>query len=148
MVASLPSGAEYTGDDPSSLVLTNAGTVQSVTQVAGLFDPVSDLWRPMSDMIRFIHYHNVSVLAPDGRVIATAAAGTSGPFGDDDSVEAFEPPYLFRGSAPESTRFRAQSWKSGVPIHCRFRLPGKLLGWCFSGHVQLHIGSTAGRKAT
>ena len=93
-------GGEYTGNDPFSLVLTNAGTVQNVTQVADLFDPISDSWRPMSDMTRFIHYHNVSVLAPDGRVMTTAGAGSSGPFGDDDSVEAFEPPYLFRGIRP------------------------------------------------
>jgi hypothetical protein len=93
-------GGEYTGNDPSSLVLTNAGTVQNVTQVADLFDPISDSWRPMSDMTRFIHYHNVSVLAPDGRVMTTAGAGSSGPFGDDDSVEAFEPPYLFWGIRP------------------------------------------------
>src|SRR5207249_2695178 len=52
---------------------------------------------------RFIHYHNVTVLAPDGRVIATGGAGLTSNrsfAGDDSSIEAFEPPYLFRGVRP------------------------------------------------
>jgi hypothetical protein len=57
----------------------------------------------MADMNRFIHYHNVTVLVPDGRVIATGGAGLTSNrsfAGDDSSIEAFEPPYLFRGVRP------------------------------------------------
>ena len=32
--------------------------------------------------------------------MTAAGTGSSGPFGDDDSVEAFEPPYLFRAIRP------------------------------------------------
>jgi hypothetical protein len=57
----------------------------------------------MADMNRFIHYHNVTLLVPDGRVIATGGAGLTANrsfAGDDSSIEAFEPPYLFRGVRP------------------------------------------------
>src|SRR6266705_2558325 len=57
----------------------------------------------MADLNRFIHYHNVTVLVPDGRVIATGGAGLTSNrsfAGDDSSIEAFEPPYLFRGVRP------------------------------------------------
>ena len=55
------------------------------------------------DLNRFIHYHNVTLLVPDGRVIATGGAGLTSNrsfAGDDSSIEAFEPPYLFRGVRP------------------------------------------------
>ena len=94
-------GGEYTGNDPSTLSLETAGGVIDVTRVADLFDPRSDTWRPLALMNRFIHYHNVSVLLPDGRVLATAGAGAGGLFGDDSSIEAYEPPYLFRGVRPQ-----------------------------------------------
>ena len=57
----------------------------------------------MAAMNRYIHYHNVTVLVPDGRVIATGGAGITSDrsfAGDDSSIEAFEPPYLFRGVRP------------------------------------------------
>jgi len=60
-------------------------------------------WRMLADMNRFIHYHNVTLLVPDGRVIATGGAGLTSNrsfAGDDSSIEAFEPPYLFRGVRP------------------------------------------------
>ena len=45
----------------------------------------------------------VTVLVPDGRVINTGGAGLTSNrsfAGDDSSIEAFEPPYLFRGVRP------------------------------------------------
>lgn len=51
-------------------------------------------------MNRFIHYHSIAVLALDGRVLATCGAGGGLLFGNDASIEAFGPPYLFRGVRP------------------------------------------------
>lgn len=95
-------GGTYTGTSPGSLVLKNAGQVPDCTNVADLFDPSSDTWRPVAPLNRWVHYHNVTVLAPDGRVFATGGAGTGTGlnFGDDSSIEAYEPPYLFRGVRP------------------------------------------------
>src|SRR5205814_8445957 len=48
--------------------------------------------------------HSVGVLIPDGRIIDTGGAGTTSVrsfAGDDATIEAFEPPYLFRGVRPQ-----------------------------------------------
>ncbi len=96
-------GGQYSGPTPAPVPVANAGTIPNCTKVADLYDPASNSWRPLSDMNRFIHYHNVTVLVPDGRVIATGGAGLTANrsfAGDDPSIEAFEPPYLFRGVRP------------------------------------------------
>jgi hypothetical protein len=96
-------GGQYSGPSPAPVPTANAGNIPDCTKVADLYDVSSNAWRPMADMNRFIHYHNVTVLVPDGRVIATGGAGltTARSFaGDDSSIEAFEPPYLFRGVRP------------------------------------------------
>jgi hypothetical protein len=96
-------GGQYSGPAPAPVATTNAGTIPYCTKVADLWDPASNAWRAMADMNRFIHYHNVTVLVPDGRVIATGGAGVTSNrsfAGDDSSIEAFEPPYLFRGVRP------------------------------------------------
>lgn len=96
-------GGQYKGPIPATVPLANAGTIPNCTKVADLYNPASNSWRAMADMNRFIHYHNVTVLALDGRVIATGGAGLTSNrsfAGDDSSIEAFEPPYLFRGVRP------------------------------------------------
>lgn len=96
-------GGQYSGPTPAPIPLANAGTVPNCTKVADLYDPASNSWRAMADLNRFIHYHNVALLVPDGRVIATGGAGLTSNrsfAGDDSSIEAFEPPYLFRGVRP------------------------------------------------
>lgn len=96
-------GGQYSGTNPPPVPLANAGTIPNCTKVADLYDPTSNAWRALADMNRFIHYHNVTVLVPDGRVIATGGAGLTSNrsfAGDDSSIEAFEPPYLFRGVRP------------------------------------------------
>jgi hypothetical protein len=96
-------GGQYSGTTSSPVPLANAGTIANCTKVADLYDPALNSWRAVADLNRFIHYHNVTLLVPDGRVIATGGAGltSSRSFaGDDSSIEAFEPPYLFRGVRP------------------------------------------------
>jgi hypothetical protein len=96
-------GGQYSGPAPVPVPLANAGTIPNCTKVCDLYDTVRNGWRPMADLNRFIHYHNVTLLVPDGRVIATGGAGLTANrsfAGDDSSIEAFEPPYLFRGVRP------------------------------------------------
>src|SRR5439155_19708685 len=96
-------GGQCSGPGPAPVPLANAGTIPNCTKVCDLYDPASNTWRPMADLNRLIHYHSVTVLVPDGRVIATGGAGLTSNrsfAGDDSSIEAFEPPYLFRGVRP------------------------------------------------
>jgi hypothetical protein len=80
---------------------------------ADLYDPVADVWRQLADMGDFREYHAITLLAPDGRVLTTAGVsqpGVNPPEGSNNSIEAFSPPYLFRGIRPRidslsTTRF-------------------------------------------
>jgi hypothetical protein len=94
-------GGQYTGVGPSPVELRYAGSVPNCTNVTDLYDPETNTWRPLADMNRFIHYHSLGLLLPDGRVIDTNGAGDGGPAGLDNRIEAFEPPYLFRGVRPK-----------------------------------------------
>lgn len=93
-------GGTYSGLNPGSLTLRNAGQVPNCTNVADIYDPVTNQWRSVAPLNRYIHYHNVAVLLPDGRVMNTGGAGGGSLFGDDNRIEAYEPPYLFRGVRP------------------------------------------------
>ncbi|MGI8605417.1 MAG: galactose oxidase-like domain-containing protein, partial [Verrucomicrobiales bacterium] len=94
-------GGEYTGPAGAGPVLKNAGQVPNCTNTADLFDPATNSWRPVADAKRWVHYHNVQLLLPDGRVMNTGGAGAGSIFGGDSSVEYFSPPYLFRGVRPK-----------------------------------------------
>ncbi len=108
-------GGTYTGTNPGSLTLKSAGQVANCTNVADLFDPSTNAWRPMAPAGRWTHYHSVTVLAPDGRVLSTggAGAGNGTNFGDDTNIEAFEPPYLFRGVRPRIDALSTTDLSSG-----------------------------------
>nr|MBA3847356.1 DUF1929 domain-containing protein [Planctomycetota bacterium] len=106
-------GGEYTGPAGSAPTLRNAGQVPTCTNVTDLYDPVSGAWRPMADANRYIHYHNITLLMPDGCILATGGAGPGADFGDDDSIEVFEPPYLFRGVRPRIDAISSSSLVTG-----------------------------------
>ena len=64
-------GGQYTGTLPATTPLQSAGLVPNCTKVADLYDPGTNAFRAVADMNRFIHYHSIAVLAPDGHVLAT-----------------------------------------------------------------------------
>ncbi|MEE8142996.1 MAG: galactose oxidase-like domain-containing protein, partial [Planctomycetota bacterium] len=69
-----------------------------------LYDPDKDSWRRVADMQHFREVHAVTLLVPDGRVVTTGGTQIDfqvGPTSAD--IEAFSPPYLFRGVRPEIT---------------------------------------------
>jgi hypothetical protein len=94
-------GGKLEGTNPG--VPTNAF---GQTRLTDLFDPSSNSWRRCADMSWFREYHAVSVLVPDGRVVTTAGTGGPASPGVSNDIEAFEPPYLFRGVRPRV----AASW--------------------------------------
>ncbi|MEW5987327.1 MAG: galactose oxidase-like domain-containing protein [Chloroflexota bacterium] len=79
-----------------------------------LYDPVTGAWQRMADMGDHREYHAITLLLPDGRVLTTAGTrepGLNPPPDSNKDIEAFSPPYLFRGVRPRidslsATRFR------------------------------------------
>ncbi len=66
-----------------------------------LFAPSSGAWRRVANMLEFREYHAVTLLVPDGRVITTGGTRIKFQYGPTSAnVDAFSPPYLFRGVRP------------------------------------------------
>ena len=91
--------------------------------VADLYDPEGDRWRGVAPMAMAREYHAMTLLVPDGRVLTTSGTGNqaSGP-ALEASVEAFEPPYLFRGPRPGLTDLSTRDLRNGDPL--TFRVTG------------------------
>ena len=66
-----------------------------------LYDPQKDSWRRLQKMSIAREYHTLPILVPDGRVIVIGGEGRPGIEPDRNVIEAFGPPYLFRGVRPE-----------------------------------------------
>ncbi|MCZ6766060.1 MAG: DUF1929 domain-containing protein [bacterium] len=103
-VVQLPDGRVFVGggetEDPSPPV----PDVLGIVKWCDLYDPPTDTWRRVADMAEHREYHAVTLLIPDGRVITTGGTRIKfqkGPTSAD--IEAFSPPYLFRGVRPDIT---------------------------------------------
>jgi len=112
-VVQLPDGkiCVAAGDTEPAASIPN---VRGVVRSTDLFDPATETWRPAADMQQFREYHAVTLLIPDGRVITTG--GTVIEFGNPPSsadVEAFSPPYIFRGVRPQMTTLSATQLPRG-----------------------------------
>ena len=70
------------------------------TKLTDLYNPTTNTWRRCADMAWYREYHATTLLVPDGRVITTAGTGGPANPGVSNDIEAFEPPYLFRGIRP------------------------------------------------
>lgn len=76
--------------------------VLGIVKRADLFDPATLAWRRVADTPQFREYHAVTLLLPDGRVLTTGGTRIKfqvGPTSAD--IDAYSPPYLFRGVRPE-----------------------------------------------
>lgn len=112
---------------PDGKVLVAAGDTQSgnpgvphvrgVVKWSDLYDPQTGAWRRVADMLQFREYHAVTLLVPDGRVLTTG--GTVIDFQNPPNsadVEAFSPPYLFRGVRPQIVSLSTAVPQPGVPV--------------------------------
>ncbi|MEP6647652.1 MAG: galactose oxidase-like domain-containing protein [Saprospiraceae bacterium] len=81
------------------------------------YDPASDTWRRLSPMNLAREYHAITALVPDGRIIAVGGEGQPGNEPPMSIIEAFSPPYLFRGIRPEIHNFDTTTFKRGEYIH-------------------------------
>lgn len=75
------------------------------------YDPSADSWRRLANMNWKREYHAISILVPDGRVIAVGGEGQPGNEPPKSVIEAFSPPYLFRGIRPELSNFNKTVFK-------------------------------------
>jgi hypothetical protein len=116
-VVPLPDGKVQVAAGDTELSNPGVPNVRGVVKWTDLYDPLSDGWRRVADMNQFREYHAVSLLVPDGRVLTTG--GTVIDFQNSPTssdVEAFSPPYLFRGVRPQITNLSTTVPQPGVPV--------------------------------
>lgn len=89
--------------------------------LADQYDPDANSWRRLANMNWKREYHAITILAPDGRVIAVGGEGAPGNEPPQSIIEAFSPPYLFRGIRPELSNFNKTTFQRGETIEFEAR---------------------------
>ena len=87
----------YKEDNTDPSPVNNWGYMDLTDQ----YDPATDTWRRLSPMNINREYHAITALVPDGRIIAVGGEGSPGNEPPQSIIEAFSPPYLFKGVRPE-----------------------------------------------
>lgn len=116
-VVQLPDGKILVSAGDTNPPATIVPNVRGVVKWTDLFNPALGTWRRVADMGQFREYHAVTLLIPDGRIITTG--GTVIEFGNPPNsadVEAFSPPYLFRGVRPAITNLSSLSPLRGSTV--------------------------------
>ena len=116
-VVQLPDGRVFVGGGETESNPPPVPTSLGIVKWTDLYDPATDSWRRMADMNHFREYHAVTLLVPDGRVVTTGGTRIKfqvGPTSND--IEAFSPPYLFRGVRPQITSVSSNALGRGSPL--------------------------------
>ncbi len=101
-VVQLPDGRILVAGGDTGSTSPPVPHVLGVVQWCDLYDPAADSWRRVADLNWFREYHAVTLLVPDGRVLTTGGTRIKFQFGPTSAdIEAYSPPYLFRGVRPE-----------------------------------------------
>jgi hypothetical protein len=91
--------------------------VLGIVKWCDLYDPAADSWRRVADLNWFREYHAVTLLVPDGRVLTTGGTYIKFQFGPQSAdIEAYSPPYLFRGVRPEITSMSTEETRRGASL--------------------------------
>ncbi len=80
------------------------------------YDPYTNTWRRLMDIHVAREYHCTTILVPDGRVIAVGGEGAPGREPEESTIEAFSPPYLFKGIRPEIHDLNRNEFSRGEDI--------------------------------
>jgi len=101
-VVQLPDGRILVAGGETEVESPPVEDVLGVVKWSDLYDPAGDTWRRVADLNWFREYHAVTLLVPDGRVVTTGGTRIKFQYGPTSAdIEAYEPPYLFRGVRPE-----------------------------------------------
>ncbi|GJQ28069.1 MAG: hypothetical protein HBSAPP02_31010 [Phycisphaerae bacterium] len=116
-VTQLPDGRVLAAGGESQVNPPPVSNVLGIVKWSDLYDPSDNTWRHMADMNWFREYHAVTVLVPDGRVVMTGGTRIKFQFGPTSAdIEAFSPPYLFRGVRPQITQISTTQPRRGQTI--------------------------------
>ena len=99
---------------------TTATNTYGYMNLCDMYDPATDSWRRLSRINYNREYHCNTILIPDGRIIAVGGEGQPGNEPPFSVVEAFKPPYLFRGVRPEIINLNKTSFARRATIDFDF----------------------------
>lgn len=101
-VVQLPDGRVFVGGGDKGFEGGAEPDVLGIVRRCDLHDPASGAWRRVADTPNFREYHALSLLLPDGRVAVTGGTRIKFQVGPTTAdVDAYLPPYLFRGVRPD-----------------------------------------------
>jgi hypothetical protein len=101
-------------EDPSDPSPVNQWGYMDLTDQ---YDPYADTWRRLAPMPRKREYHALAILVPDGRIIVVGGEGAPGNEPPLSIIDAYEPPYLFRGVRPQILNLEKTDHLRGETIH-------------------------------
>lgn len=120
-VVALPDGRVFVGAGDQETTVGPEPNVLAIVKRCDIFEPSSLEWRRVADMLAFREYHAVTLLIPDGRVVTTGGTRIKFQVGPTtNAIEAWSPPYLFRGVRPQlsalsdATAARGQTITFGI----------------------------------
>ncbi|HKR05298.1 MAG TPA: T9SS type A sorting domain-containing protein [Bacteroidia bacterium] len=85
--------------------------------ITDIYNPYTEQWRRLAPMNYHREYHALATLVPDGRIIMVGGEGQPGNEPPFSIIEAFKPPYLFRGVRPEIINFTQTVFQRGSQIN-------------------------------
>jgi hypothetical protein len=120
-VVHLPDGRVFVGAGDAENHVGSEPNILSIVRRCDLLDPLTMAWTRVPDMAWYREYHAVTLLVPDGRVLTTGGTRIKFQYGPTSAdIEAYSPPYLFRGVRPQLSNLSDPSPARGQTI--RFRV--------------------------
>ncbi len=100
-------------EDVGDTTSTNQWGYMNITDI---YNQYTEKWRRLAAMNYYREYHSLPVLVPDGRIIMVGGEGAPGNEPPFSVIEAFKPPYLFRGVRPEIVNLSQNVFERGGQI--------------------------------
>ena len=116
-VVYLPDGKVFVGAGDQETTQGGEPNVLGVVKRCDLLDPATGAWRRVANVGEFREYHAVTLLLPDGRVTTTGGTWIKFQYGPTSAdIEAYSPPYLFRGVRPQASNLSTTTPQRGQTL--------------------------------